>query len=415
LEMTPRHHNNSLKSREIMADSNDPYRRLGTNSWQELLDQVNNVLQNPPTGCDPIAPVDAPDPEHKWAKADITEVHEQLNLMPGNCFTFQDIPDKWKVSIIEDIEDQLSNAWCDCGEECVAECSNAQAGRVYTYNGSLTATDCGPNIPGGAIPGRNAMRDAFLAGWNARWILQDDWSPAYIALCDLQAELEDLEDELTDLEDELTALEALRDTACAIPGPSCDAAQALVDAKQIEVDDKQDEVDLKQDEVDTQQALVDGFLAAADAYALDSMAHAVNAVTVTATCGDSVLGNIPVAELVDYACDELGPDCLPRDPLRCEIFWELQEKTSRISEPTSEGIWLTQTDGYYTPSGLPYITDTSRIVPCTHPYACLRTDCSDNCEPTVPPSDPLWNPAPVYFREYRSALSYAPPGEECCD
>jgi hypothetical protein len=398
-----------------MANSNEPYRRLGTNSWQELLDQVNTVLQNPPTGCDPIDTIDGPEEEHKWSKTDITEVHDRLNTMPGNCFTFQPIPDKWKVSIVEDIEDQLSNAWCECDEDCVAECSNAQLGRTFTYNGSLIASDCGPNIPGGATAGRNAMRNAFLAGFAARQILQDDWRPAYIDLCDLQAELADLENELTDLEDELTALEALRDTACTVPSPACDAAQAAVDAKQAEVDAKQVEVDAKQDAVDLQQALVDGYLAAADALALDSMAFAVNAVVVTATCGDSNLGNIPVGELVDYACDELGPECLPRDPLRCEIFWELQEKTSRISEPTSEGIWLSQTDGYYTPSGLPYITDTSRVVPCTHPYACLRTDCSNNCEPTIPPEDPLWNPAPVYFREYRSALSFAPPGEECCD
>jgi len=98
-----------------MANTSDPYRRLGSNSWEELLDQVNDELQNPPSGCDPLDPIDTPGEDHRWAKSDIREVHDKLDEMPGDCFTFEDVPDLWKISIIEDIEGQLSEAWCDCG------------------------------------------------------------------------------------------------------------------------------------------------------------------------------------------------------------------------------------------------------------------------------------------------------------
>lgn len=98
-----------------MANINEPYRRVGTNSWEELLDAVNDKLQNPPDNCDPIDEIDTPEECHRWAKSDIREVHDKLNEMPGDCFDFEDIPDLWKKSIIDDIENQLDNSWCDCG------------------------------------------------------------------------------------------------------------------------------------------------------------------------------------------------------------------------------------------------------------------------------------------------------------
>jgi hypothetical protein len=93
-----------------MANTSEPYRRVGSNSWEELLTQVNDVLENPDGGCDPLEPIETPEDPHLWAKEDIQEVHNRLNEMPGDCFEFAEIPDLWKLSIIEDIEGQLENA-----------------------------------------------------------------------------------------------------------------------------------------------------------------------------------------------------------------------------------------------------------------------------------------------------------------
>lgn len=125
-----------------MANSNSPYRRIGANSWQELIDKVNDELQDPPDGCSPIEPIDLPDDCHRWAKSDIREVHDKLNEMPGDCFDFQEIPDLWKVSIIEDIEDQLEDSWCEC-ETCCEPCENAFSGILEIFLGSeLEGDDC---------------------------------------------------------------------------------------------------------------------------------------------------------------------------------------------------------------------------------------------------------------------------------
>jgi len=111
-----------------MPNPNKPFRRTGSNSWEELLDKVNDKLQNPPedTDCEAIDEIDIPDAPHRWAKSDIREVHDALNEMPGDCFNFQEIPDLWRNSTIKDIEDQLDNSWCDCESECTQEDQDAQ-------------------------------------------------------------------------------------------------------------------------------------------------------------------------------------------------------------------------------------------------------------------------------------------------
>ena len=139
-----------------MANTNSPYRRVGANSWEELLNQVNDKLENPPNGCEPLEPIEIPDEPHRWAKSDLREVHDRLDEMPGDCFEWKEIPDLWKISSIEEIEDQLENAWCEC-DECWYPCDNA-ADREETFLGSISTDDNDCNTCGLTQEDQDACR-----------------------------------------------------------------------------------------------------------------------------------------------------------------------------------------------------------------------------------------------------------------
>lgn len=86
--------------------------------WNDLLDSVNSVLQNPPedTDCEPIDIIPPVGVKHRWSKDDIREVQDKLRETCPDI-TFSEIPETWKQSIIDEINDALGQAWCDC-EEC---------------------------------------------------------------------------------------------------------------------------------------------------------------------------------------------------------------------------------------------------------------------------------------------------------
>lgn len=236
-----------------MANSTSPYRRIGSNSWQELLDQVNDVLQNPEPGCDPIAPIDPPDPMHRWAKSDIREVHDKLNEIPTDCFTFQPIPDLWKVSIIDDIEDQLANAWCDCtGEVCCYQCPNA-GDFVTIFLGTETVgpndcTECSATTADIAAC-NNIRTNIYIPAVIDFSQGMDAWSEHGRIACCKQEELDDLNDDLEKLQDQLDELNQNKTdciASCSGDVACQNACSALYDPqisdKQTEISDKQAEI-----------------------------------------------------------------------------------------------------------------------------------------------------------------------------
>ena len=89
-----------------------PYKRV---DWNAQIDAVNSVLENPPDGCDPIAPLPHVDPEHRWAKSDIRAMQDAIK---ETCpeITFNEIDPLWKQSTLDEINAKLADAWCDC--EC---------------------------------------------------------------------------------------------------------------------------------------------------------------------------------------------------------------------------------------------------------------------------------------------------------
>jgi len=83
--------------------------------WNQLIRDVNDVLQHPPadTDCSAIEEIDEVDAGHVWAKSDIREVQDKLKQTCTDI-SFDDIPDKWLQSIIDDINDAKGKAWCHC-------------------------------------------------------------------------------------------------------------------------------------------------------------------------------------------------------------------------------------------------------------------------------------------------------------
>jgi hypothetical protein len=82
--------------------------------WNELIDTVNGVLQNPPDGCDPIDTIPHVDAPHLWAEID--DVQNMQNKIKETCpdIEFETIPELWKQDTIDEINEKLDEAWCEC-------------------------------------------------------------------------------------------------------------------------------------------------------------------------------------------------------------------------------------------------------------------------------------------------------------
>jgi hypothetical protein len=325
-----------------MATSNTPYRRQGINSWKELLDQVNDELQSPPSGCDPIAPIPLPDECHRWAKSDIREVHNKLDEMPGNCFTFQPIPDKWKVSIISDIENQLSEAWCDCGDEqCCEPCPNCQPegteSEVFIAFFDNDSACCTPASECQMCTEDFCQHSNCGGADGAPEYIE--WQDKMLECCILQPQIDDLNDELDDLDTQIDNLNDAKDsciTACG-GGPVCIGNCNSTFDPQIQ--DAEDERDAVEAERDVLQGQKDTVSAEADA-ALVTMAEDNDAFEqcLRDCCGGNMCGggclidNIPVnpfggvnAECVEGVSEETY-DCCGNPFSDCQWEWVLQSR-----------------------------------------------------------------------------------------
>ena len=83
--------------------------------WNLLIQDVNNILQNPPAGtnCQPITTLQTVSDPHKWSTTDVTQVRNALKATCSSiAFTAPLV--MWKTGIIDEIESQLSQAWCNC-------------------------------------------------------------------------------------------------------------------------------------------------------------------------------------------------------------------------------------------------------------------------------------------------------------
>ena len=85
--------------------------------WNNLLDQVNDVLTNPPEGTDcedtEIMPIPHVGESHRWSKTNIAEVQSMLSQTNGSV-TWDPIRDAWSSETVSEILANLDLAWAEC-------------------------------------------------------------------------------------------------------------------------------------------------------------------------------------------------------------------------------------------------------------------------------------------------------------
>lgn len=90
--------------------------------WNDLIDSVNSVITNPPSGCTARPPIEHVGPSTIWRKSHVRQLQDAISAT-CNSIVFDAIPDLWKQSIVDEIRSKLTQAWCnssDCGPEDVA-------------------------------------------------------------------------------------------------------------------------------------------------------------------------------------------------------------------------------------------------------------------------------------------------------
>ncbi len=88
-------------------------------NWNDLVKDVNDILDTPPAGsdCEPSSDkLDEVEDPHRWAKSDIRKMREALEkTCPDIKFTEE--LKLWKQAVIDEIEEQMKKAWCNCSSD----------------------------------------------------------------------------------------------------------------------------------------------------------------------------------------------------------------------------------------------------------------------------------------------------------
>ncbi len=83
--------------------------------WNDLVDEVNEVLQNPPvnTMCLPKDPLPYVEDPHLWSHTDILTMQQAIQTT-CTAISFDAIPKVWSQTRIDEIRASLDEMWCDC-------------------------------------------------------------------------------------------------------------------------------------------------------------------------------------------------------------------------------------------------------------------------------------------------------------
>jgi len=96
------------------TDSDDRFE-----SWNKVIQDVNELCENPDPGCDPIETLEEVGPDHVWIDEDVEKVRDKLmEICDENEFNAE--LDYWMHDIVQEISDAIDNGWCNC-EKCQCE------------------------------------------------------------------------------------------------------------------------------------------------------------------------------------------------------------------------------------------------------------------------------------------------------
>jgi len=325
-----------------MVETSIPWRRDGPNSWNDLVQRVNDVLENPPdnTDCEPIAPLPEVDECHQWTTQDITDMQDALKLAcDTNEFTLVIPCDKWKKSIIDEIETAIVTGFCDCNplDECAPPCDN-QGPKEERF---LLSEKIGPSCtedPFLSCPIEATNSFTLSAAYT---VAETAFTTSLSELCVLIEEVTKLEEELVVLQDKLNELTELRDIECDIDPESatCLTLTQQVDDKQTEVDDKQTELDNKIIERDDKAAEETTNRSDMIAAAADTVNNALNAVAFGRDLSEiELVVASPGVPWTNFECaDPLKiPTCF--GPVNeCQATWVLRRQTVFITRIAAIG------------------------------------------------------------------------------
>lgn len=84
-------------------------------NWKLLIEDVNDILENPPEGsdCEPIEPIEEPEAPKMWEVKDVEEVRDKL-IETCPDIEFKAELEIWRPDIIDEIEKAMEQAWCNC-------------------------------------------------------------------------------------------------------------------------------------------------------------------------------------------------------------------------------------------------------------------------------------------------------------
>jgi hypothetical protein len=118
----------------VMAQST-PFTR---ENWNKIIRDVNAIITDPPsnTDCNGKSPLDEVGPDHLWSKGDIRLVQDVLKETCPDI-EFEDIPDLWKQSIVDDIYKAMDQAWCDCEPRGCIPCTFQSGSKLLTIPARL--------------------------------------------------------------------------------------------------------------------------------------------------------------------------------------------------------------------------------------------------------------------------------------
>ena len=135
-------------------DLTKPYK---ITDWNNLVDAVNEILQNPPSGtdCEPVDELETVEDPHLWSVEDIETMQDAL-IETCPEIEFEEELTLWKSAIIDEIEDQMEMAWCDCEGEghCVTFSDSVEGAWIYAAfteaasGGAMDETYLGVLCPG---------------------------------------------------------------------------------------------------------------------------------------------------------------------------------------------------------------------------------------------------------------------------
>lgn len=86
--------------------------------WNALISDINDVLADPPEGCDPVTTMDEVEDPYIWLVEDVEELRSKM-IETCPDIKFEEELEIWKTAIIDEIESQIPDMWCTC-EECDA-------------------------------------------------------------------------------------------------------------------------------------------------------------------------------------------------------------------------------------------------------------------------------------------------------